>query len=134
MDENNSNVVPFPAAPIELPAICIPPNVESAMEAFRTIEVMAEMAQNVLALASVYGDATVLAHTKKITEALARSFDNLRTGRQIEPARIDAAKEWVNSEVRATHGADTADKVAGQLAAARSYLLNPENRGPDPAA
>jgi predicted glycoside hydrolase/deacetylase ChbG (UPF0249 family) len=137
MDElEQSNVIPFPAAPIEAPPICVPlDSVESAGKAAVQLEYVGRMLQVVLAKASIYGEAAALAAAAQIIEGLVRSLDNLRTNIQIDPAFATTVLAQVTQYVHAEAGEEAARAVAAPLAAGLAYLLNSENREPDkPAA
>jgi hypothetical protein len=128
----DTNVVPFPAAPIEAPPIYVPlDTVEGAAAAFDLIQLYSNLAQRALAHSARYGDREALAGVAQIFEVLASALDNLRTGRHIDAAAGAAAIAWVTRLVQEKAGEDAGRAVASQLAAGLGYLLSPENREPD---
>ena len=125
MDESTNVIALFAAAPIEAPPIVIPlDSVEHASAAVAQCMTTFKLMQRMLAHVPKHGDAMALHGASRVLGALSRVLDNLRTGRQIDPAHAAAVIARVTQQVRERAGEDAARAVAGQLTAGLAYLLD----------
>ena len=124
--DDETNVVLFPDVhSIEAPPIVIPlDSVEHARAAVDQCMAALELMQTMLAQVPKHGDAMALHGASRVLGALSRVLDNLRTGRQIDPAHAAAVIARVTQQVRERAGEDAARAVAGQLTAGLACLLD----------
>ena len=122
----DTNVIAlFAAAPIEAPPIVIPlDSVEHARAAVDQCMAALELIQTMLAHVPKHGDAMALQGVSRVLGALSCALDNLRTGRQIDPADATAAIAWITQQALERAGEDAARTVASRLAAGLAYTLD----------
>ena len=124
--DDETNVVLFPGVhSIEAPPIVIPlDSVEHASAAVAQCMTTFELLQRMLAKAPKHGDAMALQGVSRVLGALSCALDNLRTGKQIDPADATAAIAWITQQALERAGEDAARAVASQLAAGLQYMLD----------
>src|SRR5205814_3631876 len=96
--DDETNIVLFPGVhSIEAPPIVIPlDSVEHARAAVDQCMAAFELLQVMLAQVPKHGDAMALHGASRVLGALSCALDNLRTGRQIDPAYAAAVIARVN--------------------------------------